>query len=123
MSAVNHRPEQLAIEVGAGRGAVRLEALPQGRDWLLRITGGEDHVGAVAVAAEGDVHLHVIGPHKEGPLAEDAARRWAAMTGTVCVSAVGIHQDDITREEIATIVANVGAGLTALQKIWKDRRG
>ncbi len=45
------------------------------------------------------------------------------MTGTVCVSAVGIHQDDITREEIATIVANVGAGLTALQKIWKDRRG
>ena len=116
------RPERLEIEVGQDRGAVRLEALPQGPDWLLRVTGGDDHIGAVAVAAEGDVHLHVIGPHKEGPLAEDVARRWAAMTGTVCVAAAGIHQDDITRDEIAAIVANVDAGLAALQDRWKDQR-
>lgn len=115
-------PRALAIDVGEGRRAVRLEALRQGPDWLLRITGGDDHVGAVAIAHGSEVHLHVIGPHKEGPLAEEGARRWSALTGSVCVAAAGIHQDDITREEIAAIVANVDRGLTALMEQWKESR-
>lgn len=122
MARRTESPGRLVIEVGSARRAVRLEALPQGPDWLLRITGGDDHIGAVAVAAGGHVHLHVIGSHKEGPLAEDAARRWAHLTGTVCVAAAGIHQDDITREEIAAIVAHVDQGLEILTQLWKGKQ-
>lgn len=108
------------VQVGDGRLRVVLQADPLGRDWLLRITGGEAHVGAVATAGHGQVQLSVVGSHKEGPLAEVCAEQWSLLTGRVCVAVVGIHQDQATRQEIDSIVDHVRQGLDVLAGRWKE---
>lgn len=108
---------------GEGQGRTRVELIlrPQGRDLLLTVTGGEGHVGAVAVcappgpaAAEGHESLVVVPGHKEGPLAVEGARRVAAAAGCVCCAVVGIHQDRASADEIAAIVTNVQRGYERL---------
>lgn len=109
------------LTVGAGRRAVRLTLLGQGRDLLLLITGGAAHAGAVAVrvpasGARGGpfAGLCPVPGHREGPLAEEAAALIAAAAGRGCVVVAGIHQEAATPEEIAAIVANARAGFAAL---------
>ena len=108
------------VSVGEGRTRIELQADPLGGDWLLRVTGGRVHVGAVATAAEGKVQLSVVGSHKEGPLAEVCAQQWALLTGGVCVAVAGIHQDQATGEEIDRIVENVREGLEILKVRWRE---
>jgi len=132
-------PELVAdVAVGAGRCAVWLKVRSQGCDLQVSIGGGEAHVGAVALfappvmvdanldagpGAEPFQSLVVVPPHKEGPLAEEAARRLATAARRSCVAIVGIHQDDATRDEIAAIVANVRTGLAELElKLSAARR-
>jgi CTP:molybdopterin cytidylyltransferase MocA len=103
--------------IGDGRECVRLELEEQGRDLVLRITGGVAHVGAVALAAAGaeaPVRTLVLPPHKEGPLAAEAAAALARATGRTCVVVAGIHQDDATPAEIGRIVENVREGVARL---------
>ena len=101
----------VVAEAGNGRTAVRLQLLPQGRDWLLLITGGDAHVGAVAAADAHGCQLAVLPPHKEGPLARECAQAVARQTGCSCAAVAGIHQDNATAEEIAAIVQNVRSAL------------
>ncbi len=104
----------VAVEAGDGRAAVAVRLLAQGRDLLLLVTGGEAHVGAVALSGatagtrgEPCEALLVAPGHKEGPLAAEGAALVAAATGRACVAVAGIHQDGATPGEIAEIVANV----------------
>lgn len=116
------------MAVGEGRFAVRLDLLPQGKDWLLVISGGAAHVGAVALAAARDgggvdTRVAAAGRHREGPLAEECAAMIAQATGRTCAVVAGIHQDEATPEEIAQIVANVrqGAGILAARVAGPSR--
>ncbi len=59
--------------------------------------------------------------HREGPLARESAKVLAQATGKVCVATVGIHLDEATPEEIATIVNNVQQGLALMVAQWRDR--
>lgn len=108
------------VVVGTGRLAVRLTPVAQGRDLVVLITGGEAHVGAVAVeAAAGPLgpaarNLYVVPGHREGHLAADCARELAAAVPGSCLVVAGIHQDDATRQEIDGIVANVREGTRRL---------
>lgn len=111
----------LTADRGAGRTAVRLELRPCGRDALLIIGGGRAHAGAVALSHHGGLSgdgpgtgLLLTPGHKEGPLARTAAERLAAAAGCVCVVVAGIHQDDATPGEIASIMANVDAAVSEL---------
>lgn len=114
---------QGAVTVGSGRTEVFLQAEPVGEDWLLRITGGKAHVGAVATAYGALVQQSVVGSHKEGPLAEVCAAQWALLTGRVAVAVVGIHQDEATKLEIDGIVDHVRQGLDILATRWKEASG
>ena len=111
------------IERGRGRTAVRLELVVQGRDLVLLVSGGEAHVGAVAVcqAPQGGVPaepvLTVLPGHKEGPLARDCAIKLAPAAGCTCCAVVGIHQDQATPDEIAAIVENVRQGMDELVRL------
>lgn len=109
------------VAVGEGRTAVSLDLIFQGPDLLLTVTGGRAHVGATAVCAPPTAdhpdpapQIEAVGPHKEGPLAGDCARRLAAAAGRTCAVVAGVHQDDITSEEIAAVLANVRAGTDVL---------
>ena len=110
------------MRVGRGRRAVALEVRGVGRDLLVTITGGQGHAGAVAVAAPATgpapgAQVVVLPPHKEGPLAEECARRVAEAAGCTCVVVAGIHQDRATRAEIEAIVANARSGVLRLASL------
>lgn len=112
------------VTVGRGRRAVRVEVTAVGRDLLVMVTGGQAHVGAVALAGpepgDGEAAgpagggVLVLMPHKEGPLALESARAIAVAAGCACVAAAGIHQEGATPQEIAAIVANARAGVRRL---------
>lgn len=114
------RPLPEPVEAGAGRTAVRLEPVAQGRDLLLVVTGGDAHVGAVAVCGppvEGGParpEVTVVPGHKEGPLAEECARALAEAAQCTCCVVAGIHQDEATPGEIAAIVENARQGLALI---------
>jgi len=95
--------------------------LAQGRDLVLTVTGGNAHVGAVAVhsaggGTRGESHtaVTVVPGHKEGPLAKEGAARLATTMDCTCVALVGIHIEQATPEEIEKIVANTQRGLARL---------
>ncbi|WP_291440542.1 hypothetical protein [Desulfovibrio sp.] len=104
-----------------GRLALTLRVLRMGRDLQVICSGGQAHIGAVAVAspqparaqeAESRVQNLISLPgHREDMLAARMARHLAdALDCTVCVSA-GIHFDCITKEEIERVL-NLAATLT-----------
>jgi hypothetical protein len=114
---------------GTGRTKVRLEIQAMGRDLVLRITGGEAHVGAVAVCespgrgGQPEPVLTVVPGHKEGPLAESCAARLAVVTGRTVCAVAGIHLDDATREEITAIVDNVERACARLVEALREVQG
>lgn len=104
-----------------GRLALTLRVLRLGRDLQVICTGGQAHIGAVAVASPmpaqaqtAEKHaqnLISLPGHREDMLAARMARQLAdALECTVCVSA-GIHFDCITKEEIERVL-NLAATLT-----------
>lgn len=116
-----------AISLGTGRTRVHLQPVVQGRDFLVLITGGQAHVGAVAVCDGRGGLDHVrshsgtvqLDGHKEGPLAAEAAEVLAVASGRTCAAAVGIHQNQATAEEIHDIVANVRQGLDLMATFFR----
>ena len=117
-------PGSARAEEGDGSRRVRLELQPVGPDWLLVITGGRSHVGAVAVADPADEPGAVVrGKHREGPLAAECAALIARETGRGCAAVAGIHQDDATPQEIAVIVTNVRCAAAALARWARDLAG
>ena len=106
------------LRVGSNRAGVNLELIRQGRDFLLLVTGGTAHVGAVAVwdsgKMRGPASVSEMSGHREGRLALDCAEILGRASGRTVVAVVGIHQDDATRQEIEAIVANVRLGVREL---------
>lgn len=114
----------LAAAAGRGRTEVRLDLLAQGRDLVLLVGGGDVHVGAGAVAGGGAEGLAVLPPHKEGPLAAECAALLAEAGGCSCAVVAGIHQDDVTRDEIAAILGNVRTAARELaEAVTRIRKG
>jgi len=112
---------------GHGRTRISLDLFAQGRDLLLQVTGGQAHIGAVAVAGpantdpEGYNDLITVPGHKEGPLAKYCAGQVAQNAQCHCAAVVGIHQDQVTKQEIDDIVEGVKVGLRVLiQKLNSD---
>jgi len=109
---------------------VRLEIVAQGRDFLVLITGGAAHVGAIAVCDGRTDRAHArphgntvqIPGHREGPLAAEAAEMLSAATGRTCVAVVGIHQDNATPAEIHEIVDHVRQALQQLATLFNKRQ-
>lgn len=92
-----------------GRLFLCLALQRQGQDWLACLSGGQAHIGAVALAlSENDAppRLALLSRpgHREDALAQDMARQLAAASrSAVCVCA-GIHYPAISPEEIATVL-------------------
>lgn len=86
---------------------INLQAIPAGRDLLLMITGGEAHIGAASTAyAEGEgiqVQTTAVPGHKEHVLTAGMAKRAAEVLNRTVTVVMGIHYDDLNREEINRI--------------------
>lgn len=88
-----------------------LEVKKLGEDYLLTLTGGKEHAGAVAIglfdekSGRASSSVITLPGHREEQLALDSARRVSKATGKTSVFIAGIHVDDISPEEIKEIIS------------------
>ncbi|HWQ44419.1 MAG TPA: hypothetical protein VN373_01995 [Methanosarcina barkeri] len=102
------------IKRKVGRTEIILEAKEIGEDYLLTLTGGREHVGAVAIglfdekSQRTSSSVITMPGHREEQLALNGARQVSRATGKTSVFIAGIHQDNISPEEIRGIVSAAG---------------
>ncbi|AGF97282.1 MULTISPECIES: prenylated flavin chaperone LpdD [Methanosarcina] len=95
----------------ASRIEITLEVKKLGEDYLLTLTGGKEHAGAVAVglfdekSGRASSSVITLPGHREEQLALDSARRVSKATGKTSIVVVGIHVDNISLGEIKEIVS------------------
>jgi hypothetical protein len=86
---------------------VSLSLARVGADYLCRIEGGDDHVGAVALSEwHGDsarTRVLTVEGHRETAIARHAAHLLCTTTRRTVVCVAGIHFDEITRAEIEDV--------------------
>lgn len=99
--------------LGAG---ITIDVYDTGAGINILIEGGEKgHIGAVAVAEAGALLSSVSFPsHKEGVICEKWAGRISRITGGPVVVEAGVHYDDITKEQIRTVLEALDAELERL---------
>ena len=105
---------------------ITLEVKKLGEDYLLTLTGGKEHAGAVAVGLFDEKNRRAsssvltLPGHREEQLALDSARRVSKETGKTSVVIVGIHVDNINPDGIREIVSAaeemVGNFITSCEK-------
>lgn len=99
------------IKRKVGKIEIVLGAKMIGEDYLLILTGGEEHVGAVAVGLFDEISQRASSSvitmpgHREEYLALQGARQVSRATRKTSIFVVGIHQDNISPEEIRDIVS------------------
>ncbi len=90
---------------------ITLDVKKLGEDYLLTLTGGKEHVGAVAVgmfdekSGRASSSVLTLPGHREEQLALDSAKRVSKATGKTSVVVAGIHVDNISLEEIKEIIS------------------
>ena len=94
------------MKVGEGRTAVELKADKLHEGLAVSLTGGRSHIGAVVLAADGQVRVLRREHHRDEELAIPLAKAVAAATKSPVLCYCGVHIDDATPEEIAQIRKN-----------------
>jgi hypothetical protein len=87
----------------------RLE--PVGRDWILLITGGDSHIGSVAVTEKesknpDEIWQKTLTIHKEGGIVRTAVSKLSKVLSGELLVVGGVHYDDINKSQIFQIVNN-----------------
>ena len=88
-----------------------LEAKKIGDDYLLILMGGREHVGAVGIghfdekSQRASSSVVTMPGHREEQLALQGARQVSRATKKTTVFVAGIHQDNISPEEIKDVVS------------------
>lgn len=82
-----------------------LEAVPLGQDWQLILTGGDKHVGALALSGPNEKTQVLVAPgHYEGHLCRELSEICAKKLNCRIAFCCGIHYDDISKDEIEEIL-------------------
>ena len=89
-----------------------------GRIWVLA-TGGRAHLGACSVSSGGKVRTYCRSGHRDDIVTEAFANRLAAV-GLPSLAAGGIHYDDITLNEIETVIRLADEGADAIINVYHN---
>ncbi len=99
------------IKRNVGSIEIVLNAKKIGNDYLVTLTGGRDHVGAVAIgffdekSQRASSSVITIPGHREEQLALKGARQVSIATKKTTIFIAGIHKDNINHEDIKNIVS------------------
>ncbi len=99
--------ERVVLKEDSGPVELELEATEIGSDLLILITGGQSHLGAVAVggfATRSYVSVITMPGHKDDCIAREAASRVVDHLRRSCAVLVGIHMRDPSSEQIKSVV-------------------
>lgn len=113
------------IKRNVGKIEIVLEVKKIGEDYLLTLTGGEEHLGAVAVglfeekSQRASSSVITMPGHREEYLALQGARQVSKATKKTSVFVVGIHKDNLSPEEIRDIVSIAGEMVESFITFYK----
>ncbi|WP_081949537.1 prenylated flavin chaperone LpdD [Paenibacillus durus] len=89
-------------------GDILLSETAVGQDILLLITGGVRHIGAASTAYAGEngvsATTSAVPGHKEHTISESVAVKVAEALNRTVTVVMGIHYDDLSKEQIARVV-------------------
>ncbi|MCG2730482.1 MAG: hypothetical protein L6276_09420 [Acetobacterium sp.] len=111
--------EHIKLTQGTGKTALNYEIIPVGNDWLILLTGGDAHIGCTAIGDDGRLSSYTPQSHKDDALAIPLAKKVSETFHCVCTVVAGFHLDDISREEIAKVIANADIGMVQVLKTIK----
>ena len=100
----------IEIKKEVGRAQLLLRGESIGKDTFFVLSGGMEHIGAVAMGIYDKESHHssssvISSPgHREDEIALRGARKISDVTQSTTVLMVGIHMDNITLDEIRSIV-------------------
>ncbi|KXA98449.1 hypothetical protein AKJ39_02060 [candidate division MSBL1 archaeon SCGC-AAA259J03] len=103
---------RISFQIGEGRTEVQLEVNVIGEDYLVTITGGKEHIGAVGTGAfheeSGRGYSSVIAfpGHKDDRLAKKSSEEIAKKVKKNVVVVSGFHLENITPSEIDKVMKN-----------------
>ena len=98
---------------------VEFQLLSLGKDWLLIISGGDFHLGALACTdkVQGDNCFHyTLTDHEEGQVVTKAMEKLKNLVPGQLLVIAGIHYDDINKVQIKKILGNCEALTSQLQE-------
>ena len=110
----------------AKRCDVILRAWFAGDDIFLTLTGGKEHIGAVALGTYNETEKSASASvltapgHREDIIALESARKISKKTHKTTVVTVGIHVDNITKEEINQIIEYSNELINEFLEMKKD---
>lgn len=106
-----------SFTVGKGKTMIKVSLKEFGSDILLLVSGGDEHIGSVVAASPGEnlkkdgrscvtsSTYNFIG-HRDEALIRFAAENIASRLNRRVVAVGGFHIDDISSEELETVLAN-----------------
>ncbi len=101
--------------------SIRLRYLHLGNDLQVIISGGKEHIGAVALAVcrdsetgQADASQISVEGHREDELVRTAALHLSETLCCTVVVSAGIHFDNLTKSEIGKIVKTVDEMISEL---------
>ena len=113
---------------GEGRARVNVTVNSMGSDLVVRIYNQNAHIGAVAIGdydyehERASVSIITRLGHKDDALAGEAAYLLSkSIRRPVCVI-VGVHLDNITREEIDKILANTKTAISESVNVCSQQK-
>lgn len=111
-----NEPRREAVSAECLGSVLTAEALALPSGVQAALYGGDlPHIGAVGVAdPDGAVSVRQFPGHREGELARRWTERLAKRGRVPVVLCVGIHYDDLAREDIETVVRAADALMEAL---------
>lgn len=113
----------MVIKAGCGRTAISYDLRLFGGDVLISVFGGVAHIGSVTVGDCGKTMSYTAQNHRDDALAESLAEMVSRRYQCRCVVTAGFHLDNITKEEIRSVLDTHAKGtqkvLHALDELLK----
>lgn len=117
----------LEYNIGEGRTMLCVKAMELGEDLVVFVTGGDAHIGSIAVALprpsldgtdkiSATTSVFNITGHKDDHLSQPLADELAAETRRKVVVVAGFHLNNITDTEIGDVLKNLESISTILKK-------
>ena len=120
---MEQQQESIAFSTGdqPSKTFVEYRLTPIGRDWILQITGGEAHVGSLALSEKEQIHQITLQTHKESEIVQKAILGLKDLFQGELLVIGGIHYDDIQTSQIIQIEKNCDVLLTRVKDYIVNR--
>ncbi|UWG98828.1 hypothetical protein LPY66_08580 [Dehalobacter sp. DCM] len=110
----------MKIISGEGKLEIIYDIKLIGKDILITVTGGEEHIGSVAVGNCGTVTPYTVEGHRDDALAVPLAQEVSQMFRCICVVSAGFHRDNLSKEEISVVLENHRSGIAKVMNYLQE---